>query len=192
VPDWASTILAPAVIAAIVAVAASGVAGIMRRRAENRGWLRDVRHKNYAALVITGRHLGAVMRFTGPYEEYSDELAQAYDQWFEAAVAAQLLASEPLQNAIQKARFAAARYQETRKPYANFHAWMNDVEVATRAELGLPGYAGWDRFSAMGDEVVRKVDQEQPVAPGPLVPHWRRRRPDEQAPTLLPGGPDDG
>jgi hypothetical protein len=79
----------------------------------------------------------------------------------------------PLQDAIQRARFAAARYQEVRKPYAQFHAWMNDVEAAARAELGLPGYAGWDRFSAMGDEVVRKVDQEQSVAPGPLVPHGK-------------------
>jgi hypothetical protein len=70
------------------------------------------------------------MRFTGPYKEHTDELAQAYDQWFEAAIAAQLLASQPLQDAIQKARFAAARYQETHKPYANFHAWMNDVEIA--------------------------------------------------------------
>jgi hypothetical protein len=192
VPDWVSVVAAPAVVAAVVSVAASGVAGIMRRRAEHRGWLRDVRHEKYAALLIAGRHLGAVMRFTGPYEQYPDELAQAYDQWFQAAVAAQLLAARPLQEAIQRARFAAARYQETRKPYAQFHAWMNDVEAAARAELGLPGYAGWDRFSAMGDEVVRKVDQEQPVAPGPLVPHWRRRRPDEQAPTWPPAGPDTG
>jgi uncharacterized protein YciI len=189
-PDWASTIAAPAVVAAVVSVAASGVAGIMRRRAEHRGWLRDVRHEKYAALIIAGRNLGAVMRFTGPYEEYPDELAQAYDQWFEVAVAAQLLASRPLQEAIQRARFAAARYQETRKPYAGFHAWMNDVEVAARGELGLPGYAGWDRFSAMGDEVVRKVDQEQSVAPGPLVPHWRRRRPDDQVPARPPAGPN--
>ena len=189
-PDWVSTIAAPAVVAAVVSVAASGVAGIMRRRAENRGWLRDVRHEKYAALIIAGRNLGAVMRFTGPYEEYPDELAQAYDQWFEVAVAAQLLASRPLQEAIQRARFAAARYQETRKPYAAFHAWMNDVEVAARDELGLPGYAGWDRFSAMGDEVVRKVDEEQSVAPGPLVPHWRRRRPDDQVPARPPAGPN--
>lgn len=95
VPDWVSVVAAPAVIAAVVSVAASGVAGIMRRRAEHRGWLRDVRHEKYAALIIAGRHLGAVMRFTGPYEEYPDELAEAYDQWFEAAVAAQLLASGP-------------------------------------------------------------------------------------------------
>jgi hypothetical protein len=59
------------------------------------------------------------MRFTGPYGEYPDELAEAYDRWFEAAVAAQLLASGPLQDVIQRARFAAARYQEIRKPYAS-------------------------------------------------------------------------
>jgi hypothetical protein len=128
------------------------------------------------------------MRFTGPYDEYPEELAEGYDEWFKSAVAAQLLAGRALQDSIQMARFAAARYQETRTPYAQFHAWMNDVEVAARAELGLPGYAGWDRFSAMGDEVVRKVDRESSVAPGPLVPHWRRRSPEER-PTS-PTGPD--
>jgi hypothetical protein len=160
------------------------VAGILHRRYEHRGWLRDARHQKYAALIIAGRHLGAVMRFTGPYDEYPDELTQAYDTWYEAAVSAQLLAGRSLQDAIQKARFAAARYQETRKPYANFHAWMNDVEVAARAELGLPAYSGWDWFSAMGDAVVRQVDQEPAVAPGPSVPHWRRRRPDEADPNV--------
>jgi uncharacterized protein YciI len=187
--SWVSAIVAPAVVAAVVSVAASGVAGIMRRRAEHRAWLRDVRHDKYAALITAGRHLGAVMRFTGPYDEYPEELAQAYDKWFEAAVAAQLLASRPLQESIQKARFAAARYQETRKPYAQFHAWMNDVEVDARAELGLPGYAGWDRFSTMGNEVVQRVDREPSVAPDPLVPHWRRRSPQER-PTP-PAGPGD-
>lgn len=64
----------------------------------------------------------------------------------------------------------AARYQETRKPYAQFDAWMNDVEVAVRTELGLPRYAGWDRFSAMGDEVVRESIKSSPSRPD----HWFR------------------
>jgi hypothetical protein len=192
VPDWISLVAAPAVIAAVVSVAASGVAGIMRRRAEHREWLRNARQEKYAAMIIAGSHLGDVMRFTGPYDEYPDELAQAYDQWLPAAMAAQLLASVPLQDAIQRARYAAARYQETRKPYAQFKSWMDEVEKAARAELGLPEYGGGERRSTMGKEVVDMVDQEQPVEPGPSLPHWRRRRPDEQLPSSPPAGPGAG
>jgi hypothetical protein len=176
--DWTTAVAAPAVVAAVVSVAASGVAGILRRREERRGWLRDMRHEKYSALIDAGRRLGQVMRWTGPYEEHPEPLAQAFDEWIAAAGAAQFLAGSDLQLAIQEARFAATRYHETRKPYARFHDWVEHVESAARAELGLPLYAGWRRLSTMADEVLVKVDEEKPAPPEGSPPHWIRPRGD--------------
>jgi hypothetical protein len=176
VADLTSAVVAPAVVAAVVSVAASGVAAVARRREERRGWLRDVRHEKYAAMIDAGRRLAQVMRWMGPYEEHPQPLAQAYDEWIAASVAAHLLAGADLQEAIQTARFAATRYHETRKPYARFHDWVNDVESAARAELGLPPYAGWSRLLAGAQPVIDKVDAEKPVPPGGSPPHWTRPR----------------
>jgi hypothetical protein len=171
VADWTSAVAAPAVVAAVVAVAASGVAGIVRWREERRDWLRGVRHEKYGALIDAGRRLAEVMRWTGPYEDYPAPLKRAYDAWLSAAVAAHLLAGSELQQAITKARFAAARYQETRKPYAQFQDWMDRVETAARAELGLPEYAGWYQMPVY-EEVIGKVDHEEPIPPLGSAPHW--------------------
>jgi hypothetical protein len=147
------------------------VAGIIRRREERRGWLLGVRHEKYEALIDAGRRLAQVMRWTGPYEAHPDPLKRAYDAWLTAAVAAHLLAASDLQRAITRARFAAARYQETRKPYAQFQDWIDEVEAAVRAELGLPSYAGWYQTPEY-DEVIGKVDREEPVPPLGSAPHW--------------------
>jgi hypothetical protein len=171
VADWTSAVAAPAVVAAVVSVAASGAAGIIRRREERRGWLRGVRHEKYEALIDAGRRLAQVMRWTGPYADYPDPLKRAYDRWLTAAVAAHLLARSDLQRAITRARFAAARYQEIRKPYAQFQDWMDGVETAVRAELALPEYAGWYRTPEY-EEVISRVDQEEPIPPLGSAPHW--------------------
>jgi len=182
VADWTTAVAAPAVVAAVVSVAAAGVAGIARRREERRGWLRNERHQKYAAMIDAGRRLGQVMRWTAPYERHPDPLARAYDRWIATSVAAHLLADSDLQIAIQRARFAAARYHETRKPYARFHDWVNEVEAAARAELGLPPYAGWTRLSAAAADVIGQVDEEKPVPPQGAPPHWTKAGP-RDAPT---------
>jgi hypothetical protein len=179
--SWTSAVLAPAVVAAVVSVAASGIAGVLRRREERRTWLRDARHEKYAALIDSGRRLAEVMRWTGPYQHHPEPLARAYDTWFVAASAAQLLAGPKLQQAIQKGKFAATRYHETRKPFAYFHGWVNEVESAARAELGLPEYMGWKRLSDSIEEVIRQVDAEEEIPPQGSAPHWTRSpRPPEQ------------
>jgi hypothetical protein len=110
---------------------------------------------------------------------------RAYDTWLTAAVAAHLLAGADLQRAITRARFAAARYQETRKPYG----WMDGVEIAVRAELALPGYAGWYRTPEY-EEVINRVDQEEPIPPLGSAPHWTQSRRDDAQP-LPPAGDDE-
>lgn len=177
--DWVSVIVAPAVIAAIVSVAASGVAGIARRREERRAWLRDTRHATYADMIDAGRQLAQVMQWTGPYDEHPQPLARAYDKWMTAAASAQFLAGPRLQVAVQNARFAATRYHETRKPYARFHYWINDVESAARSELGLPDYAGWDRLSVSIGDVLGRVDEEDSAPPEGSPPHWTTAREDD-------------
>jgi len=104
VASWTTTVAAPAVVAAVVSVAASGVAGILRRREEQRAWFRALRHEKYAALITAGRRLATVMRWAEPYDQYPEALERAYDEWFEISSTAQFLAGPQLQEAIQRAR----------------------------------------------------------------------------------------
>jgi hypothetical protein len=71
-------------------------------------------------------------------------------------------------------------------------AWMNDVEVAARAELGLPstrpGIGARPELMRSFARLTRSSRSHR----APWFSHWRRRRPGKQPPSSPSAGPEAG